>query len=290
MAKNNPLVSVIIPVWNAEKSIEKLIQNLSDQTYQNLEIIAIDDGSSDNSLRILRELAKKDPRLKVFHQDNAGVSATRNRGIELASGKYLVFIDSDDEIAPEYIKKMVQAMEDNPRAVLALTSKCYNKLLEGKTVNAFTEPRRARRKNEKLSDYVIYLMVLDGRMYSMTSKIFRADIVRKHQLRLELGRDFAEDTKFTIDYLSSQDGEIIEILEPLYIYNFGTDTSIVRQSSTDWQNWEKSYQELEDWARSENNGKLSIHTRLLLMLIRLRWHISHFKANRRAKASASAKV
>lgn len=290
MAKNNPLVSVIIPVWNAEKSIEKLIQNLSDQTYQNLEIIAIDDGSSDNSLRILRELAKKDPRLKVFHQDNAGVSATRNRGIELASGKYLVFIDSDDEIAPEYIKKMVQAMEDNPRAVLALTSKCYNKLLEGKTVNAFTEPRRARRKNEKLSDYVIYLMVLDGRMYSMTSKIFRADIVHKHQLRLELGRDFAEDTKFTIDYLSSQDGEIIEILEPLYIYNFGTDTSIVRQSSTDWQNWEKSYQELEDWARSESNGKLSIHTRFLLMLIRLRWHISHFKANRRAKASASAKV
>lgn len=290
MAKNNPLVSVIIPVWNAEKSIERLIQNLSDQTYQNLEIIAIDDGSSDNSLRTLRELAKKDSRLKVFHQDNAGVSATRNRGIELATGKYLVFIDSDDEIAPEYIKKMVQAMEDNPQAVLALTSKCYNKLLEGKTVNAFTEPRRARRKNEKLSDYVIYLMVLDGRMYSMTSKIFRADIVRKHQLRLELGRDFAEDTKFTIDYLSSQDGEIIEILEPLYIYNFGTDTSIVRQSSTDWQNWEKSYQELEDWARSENNGKLSIHTRLLLMLIRLRWHISHFKANRRAKASASAKV
>ncbi len=289
MLKGEPLVSIIIPVWNTRESAEKLINELLEQPYRNIEIIAVDDGSTDNSLQALQGLAKNDTRLKVIHQKNAGVSAARNRGIELAAGKYLIFIDSDDQVTADFVSSLVEVMEKNSAATLALTGKTYNKIHERKSVDTFVQARRSRRKGELLSHYVIYLMILDGRMYSMTSKIFRGEVVRQYNLRLEKGRDFAEDTKFTIDYLAAQDGEIVFIPRPLYIYNFGTETSLVQKSSLEWENWEKSYQDLEEWARNENSGKLDLGTRVLLRLISLRCHISHYKAKRRAKHKLSSK-
>jgi len=283
MIKNNPLVSVIIPVWNAEKNIQKLIEELFTQTYKNIEIIAIDDGSSDNSLHILKQLVKEDTRLRVEHQENAGVSVTRNRGIELATGKYLVFIDSDDEVLPELIDTLVQTMQKNPKAVLAIVGREYRKLREGKTEQLYIQPRRGRHPKEPLSNYMAYLMILDGRMYGITGRIFVADTIRKHHIRLEKGRDFAEDTKFAIDYLSAQDGEVIFIPKVLYIYNFGTETSIVRGSSLIWANWRKSYQELKDWMRNDGKGHLGLRARILLLLIYSRWRIAHIKSRRRAK-------
>ncbi len=283
---DSPLVSVIIPVWNTGKSVKALIESLFQQSYRNLEIIAVDDGSTDDSLRILQDLTKTDKRLKVIHQENSGAGAARNRGLKNATGGYLAFVDSDDEVKENYIGALVEALEQNPKATLALTGKMYNKIHEGKSVEAFTETRRSRRKNERLSEYVIYLMILDGRMYSMTSKMFRADIVRKHKIRVDEGRDFAEDTKFTIDYLAAQDGEIVFIPEALYVYNFGTETSLVQKSSLVWENWDQSYRELEAWARSENEGRLSARAHMLLELVRLRWHISHYKAKRRAQRIA----
>lgn len=289
MPKGEPLVSIIIPVWNTRESAEKLINELLEQPYRNIEIIAVDDGSTDNSLQALQGLAKNDTRLKVIHQKNAGVSAARNRGIELAAGKYLIFIDSDDQVTADFVSSLVEVMEKNSAATLALTGKTYNKIHERKSVDTFVQARRSRRKGELLSHYVIYLMILDGRMYSMTSKIFRGEVVRQYNLRLEKGRDFAEDTKFTIDYLAAQDGEIVFIPRPLYIYNFGTETSLVQKSSLEWENWEKSYQDLEEWARNDNSGKLDLGTCVLLRLIRLRWHISHYKAKWRAKHKLSSK-
>ena len=83
---DRPLVSVIIPVWNTGKSVKALIESLFQQSYRNLEIIAVDDGSTDDSLRILQDLAKTDKRLKVIHQENGGAGAARNRGLKNATG------------------------------------------------------------------------------------------------------------------------------------------------------------------------------------------------------------
>lgn len=280
-----PLVSVIIPVWNTAKSVEKLIQELFHQSYQTIEIIAIDDGSSDNSLQVLHNLAKADKRLKVIHQENAGVSAARNRGIDLATGKYLIFIDSDDEILPDFVEALVGAMQKNPNAVLAVVGRKYKKLREGKASTLYMQPRRSRRAGESLSSYVTHLMILDGRMYGMTGRAFIAETIQKNHLRVEEGRDFAEDTKFAIDYLAAKDGEIIFIPKPLYIYNFGTETSIVHKSSLSWANWQKSYHELRDWMLKDNHGKLSLRARILLALIYLRWRIANQRSKRRAKKS-----
>ena len=93
-----PLVSVVVPVYNAEPYLRECLDSLFGQTLKEIEIIAVDDGSTDGSGKILDEFAARDRRLKVIHQENAGVSAARNRGIKAARGRYLTFVDADDRI------------------------------------------------------------------------------------------------------------------------------------------------------------------------------------------------
>lgn len=107
------LVSIIIPVYNAEAYLEQCINSILNQLYQNIEIIIINDGSSDNSLNIIKEFEKKDKRIKVINKENSGVSSTRNIGISIASGDYLMFVDSDDYIEKNMILDMLQAMREN---------------------------------------------------------------------------------------------------------------------------------------------------------------------------------
>ena len=104
-------ISIIVPIYNAEKYIDKALQSICGQTYENIEILLIDDGSGDNSLKRCEEWAKKDARISVYHQKNAGASAARNKGIELATGKYLMFIDGDDWIEANMLEILYEEAE-----------------------------------------------------------------------------------------------------------------------------------------------------------------------------------
>lgn len=106
-----PVISVIIPVYNAEKYVGKCLDSVLAQNYKNFEILCFNDGSPDSSLRILREYEKKDGRIKVIDQENMGVAKTRNKGIKMARGKYLVFVDNDDTVAKDYLEKMLELIE-----------------------------------------------------------------------------------------------------------------------------------------------------------------------------------
>lgn len=108
----NGKISVIIPVYNAQEYLEECINSVLAQSYCDIEIICIDDGSSDESLRILRDFEKKDPRMVVVHQENRGVSAARNRGLEIASGEYIGFVDSDDYCMPEMYEVMLRRLRE----------------------------------------------------------------------------------------------------------------------------------------------------------------------------------
>lgn len=108
------LVSVIVPIYNSEKYLEKCLQSLVDQTLKNIEILAINDGSTDGSSEILSAFEEKYPhKIKVYHQNNMGISVTRNRGLSYASGKYVTFIDSDDSVELEFCEKMFNQIEKN---------------------------------------------------------------------------------------------------------------------------------------------------------------------------------
>lgn len=287
MKTSSPLVSVIVPVYNTGKVAKKVISQLLKQSYQNIEIVVIDDGSTDDSLVRLQELAGKEQRVKLFHQKNAGVSAARNAGIERARGEYMVFVDSDDEVKPEFIARLVEAMND-PDVAVALTGKVHENLQDERRTKVVAKPRRERKKREKIANYMMYLLLLDGRMYSVTNKIFRADVIRKLGLEFEEGRDFAEDTKFVLDYLQFQPGEIRFIPEALYIYKFGTETSIVRGAATKWENWQRSYDDLKEWVRETGGG--GFRSWILLHLVKLRWRVSYVRSKRRARKAGSGAV
>ncbi len=117
------LISVIVPVYNASKYLEECVGSILSQTYSNIEILLIDDGSSDNSLDVCCSFAKNDKRVRVFHQENAGPGAARNKGIEEANGEWLAFVDSDDTISHRMYEDLLQIA--NNHTVDMVCSKIY---------------------------------------------------------------------------------------------------------------------------------------------------------------------
>jgi len=107
------LVSVIIPIYKAEKYLSMCVDSVLNQTYQNLEVILVDDGSPDNCPAICDEYAQKDKRIRVIHQKNAGLSMARNAGLDICTGDYITFVDSDDALHIDFVARLLAACEDN---------------------------------------------------------------------------------------------------------------------------------------------------------------------------------
>ncbi len=103
---NIPKISIIVPVYNCEKYLEKCLESLINQTLKDIEIICINDGSTDNSLKIIKDYALKDNRIKILSKENEGLSAARNDGLKIASGEYIGFVDSDDWVADDFYEKL----------------------------------------------------------------------------------------------------------------------------------------------------------------------------------------
>ena len=108
-----PFFSIIMPVYNRGKLVDRSIQSLRAQIFRDIEIICVDDGSKDNSLEVLYEFARKDDRIKVIHQENGGVAKARNTGMQYATGKYIMFLDSDDFIHPQTMEIAYDVIEKN---------------------------------------------------------------------------------------------------------------------------------------------------------------------------------
>lgn len=108
-----PLISVIMPVYNVVEYVEKSIISLLNQSYDNLEILVVDDGSTDNSYELCKKLAKKDSRLKIFHKKNGGQGSARNMALNNAHGKYICFLDSDDSVEIDYIEYLYSLLKNN---------------------------------------------------------------------------------------------------------------------------------------------------------------------------------
>lgn len=99
------LVSIVIPVYNCETKLKRCLQSVQKQTYKDIEVLIVNDGSTDNSLQVCEEFCKQDVRFHVFNQKNHGVSYSRNQGIKKANGQYLMFVDGDDEVLPDMVQQ-----------------------------------------------------------------------------------------------------------------------------------------------------------------------------------------
>lgn len=285
----NPLVSIIIPIYNTGTFCLKLLEALLKSTYRNIEIICVDDGSTDGSFNIIKNFIKNKDGIVLKKQKNSGASAARNAGMKLASGDWIAFIDSDDLVDATFIEKLVLAYDDN--TILANVALLYKRIATNASYSDFMKVLRPKKTHENIKEYVTYSMLFDGRLYGVINKLFRRDIITENELSFDTSLDFAEDTKFVLDYIDvaikyyPEDATLKSIYEPLYIYNFGTETSIVAKSSLDWKNWKKSYDNLKNWA----NDSPSPTMRVRLCLILCRWRISHALAVARSEISRSEK-
>lgn len=134
--KKVPLVSIIIPFYNSEQYLNKCLTSVINQTYKNLEIILINDGSTDNSLKIANQFKKSDPRIRILSQKNMGQGAARNKGISKSTGEYISFVDADDYVALDYIEYLYKLLKDNNFTVpLAICSYTELHLNSNKHIN-----------------------------------------------------------------------------------------------------------------------------------------------------------
>ena len=192
---NEPLVSVIMPVYNAEEFLDKSVSSVINQTYKNLEILLIDDCSTDNSYNILKEYANKDNRIKLFHNEqNKHVSATRNVGIKNATGKYLYFIDSDDFIDNDYIEHLVKTAEKENADIVVNTNmySCKNKR---KKIHDLTRQFRTTPKDD-------YKILANKFFPSVCNRLFKRELQIEYNILFPDGIKYLEDGYFNVLYFS----------------------------------------------------------------------------------------
>ena len=111
-AGNSPWISVIIPVYNAEHTLQQMVDSLNKQTFQNFEVILVDDGSTDGSLELCRALAEQSERYTVYTQENQGAYAARNTGLSHVTGEYVTFVDADDGLDARYLERLLEEIQD----------------------------------------------------------------------------------------------------------------------------------------------------------------------------------
>ena len=220
------LISVIVPVYNTEKYINRCIDSIIKQTYNNIEIILVDDGSTDESLKICREYANKDNRIKVLHQENSGVSSARNQGINIMKGEYFICIDSDDWIEPNMIENLHNDI------------KKYNADISICNFYINTESGEQNIKNELKKEELIltdikemYENLFNEKMFGgyLWNKLIKTSIVKNDKEKILFNEKIAieEDVLFLIDVLKKCNKICYSSSEVLYHY-FQRNSSAVR--------------------------------------------------------------
>lgn len=239
-SQENPLISVVVPVYNVERYASRCIGSVLQQTYKNFELILIDDGSPDKSGKICDAYAEKDDRIKVTHKSNGGVSSARNMGIEMAQGEYIIFVDSDDWLPENALDSLIVQIEDRCDLVVGSYQKRDYKIsstiLKTKTVFLL-----------QLSADEFLPFYNDGVFYTPWAKLFKREIIHKSNIRFDLDVKQGEDTLFVREYLKYC--KIIKTTnEIVYFYNLLNENSASKKFFADYYLWSekavKSYSEL----------------------------------------------
>lgn len=203
----NPKVSIIVPIYNVEKYLDRCMQSLLNQTLKDIEIIMVDDGSPDNCPRMCDEYAKKDSRIKVVHKKNAGLGFARNSGLDVATGEYIAFLDSDDYVAPNMYETLIhEIITQKADAVFCGTR------LEFKKDHYIINKELSETKiwvGESISDFYLNMIasapyVKKERLYEMSvwRGLYKKNIIDNNDLSFLSEREYAsEDLPFNIDYL-----------------------------------------------------------------------------------------
>lgn len=213
--KNNALISIIIPIYNAERFLGECIQSVIEQDYQNWELILINDGSKDSSHHICNQYAAVDNRIKVYHNENHGVSYTRNFGMDMAKGDYLCFIDADDKIASDYLAQLLAALENEDADIVF----CGWQLLYGnKTVGRTPKIKAGFYRYEDVSNRAIDDGTLSGILFgAVWGALYRSSLIKDNHIIFDASVKKNEDGLFNLQLLPYAKGIFVSTYDG-YIY------------------------------------------------------------------------
>lgn len=205
---NNPLISIIIPAYNVEQYLTDCLSSIEQQTYQNFEVILIDDGSIDSTGAMCDTVATKDDRFKVIHQKNQGVSVARNKGIEKARGEYIAFIDSDDKITPEYLSSF--SLKNDIE-------------IQGHVIYENNIQRSVIYSKRKVQKDVAKVFCLGPFNSAVWGKIFKTSIIKDNKIVFPVNLCFSEDTIFLLQYIKHcKTLAVFDAAEYIYIKHSGS--------------------------------------------------------------------
>ena len=190
-----PEISVIVPAFNSEATLERCVEGLLLQTFRNFELIIVDDGSSDGTAVLCDNLASQDTRISVIHQSNRGVGAARNAALDIAKGDYICFVDSDDEVLPGYLQNLISKMEDS----VDIVGTSYISRHDGQ--DSVCVVKNIYRHN------------------APWAKMFRRRIIEEYGIRFPIDIPQGEDAIFLFNYLRVCAGGIVLSDKSDYVYN-----------------------------------------------------------------------
>ena len=207
---DQPLISIIVPVYNVEKYVEKCINSILDQSYKNIEIILVDDGSEDSSGAICDEYKEKHYNIKVVHKENAGLGFARNSGLEVVEGKFVTFVDSDDWVSRDLIKHMYESMVENH---VDFCKSGFQHVKHSGEVVSLTQYENKIYEGDKAAKELLPRMVgsspdaHDSLEMCVCAVLYNTEIIKEHKLQFPSERVLiSEDLVFNIDYLQYANG------------------------------------------------------------------------------------
>lgn len=242
-------ISIVVPVYKAEKYLPRCVESLLSQTYRELEIILVDDGSPDNCPEICDGYAEKDGRVKVIHKENGGVSSARNAGLEAASGDYITFVDSDDYIDGQMYEKMLSVAEEYSCDVVMCD--CVKEFSDRCEVYSHDIRPGFYNKEQLKNEYYPHLLITETVEYPPTISncllLFkRQQSSRKKLPRYVEGVRFSEDLLFGAELIFSADSFYYMKNECFYHYCMNFD-SVTHQFKPDkWNDYRKLIKEIEN--------------------------------------------
>ncbi len=239
------MISVIVPAYNAEKTVGYCVKSILAQTYADFELILVDDGSKDATLDVCKSF--DDSRITVLHQENVGVSSARNKGLELAKGEYIAFVDSDDYIESDYLKKLSRGFGKD----LVITGFCYDCKPE---ISSFV---LSLSNKEEVGEHISALINADQLCYPW-GRLFKRSVIETFHIRFDESMRFAEDNVFNWEYLCHAESLYVDTTHKVYH----------KSSDEQGEGYGLSFEEIDyiDGRLFELSEKLEQHYQLQLQL------------------------
>ena len=215
----NPLVSIVMPCYHNGATLSRTVKSIQAQTFEDWELIAVDDGSADDTLCVLERIAADEPRMRVIHQENGGVSSARNAGMDAARGKWLMFVDADDWLTEDALFHLTSLISDDTDIVCGAYEMHY-----------FDQD--GRREKHICADGGIQAVLEslirgDSALNSMCARLYRTEMIRCAGVRAPLGVKVGEDVLFNLDaFAAARAWRMSE--RTIYIYEFGGNSAMTR--------------------------------------------------------------